>query len=292
MESLLCPNCHSSIEQNQENFVCDNCKKKYPIENNIGILVPDPSSHIEFIRKKMKEKRKWYSTDQISSYDKGPYRFHLEKRIEFVKGIIQDYVKNNKEKRILDLGCGDGANLRWLAGFSNDLWGSDYNLLRLSRATDYMSELGIKVRFFLTDIMSLPFEENFFDVIFFNHTIEHISNDLQALKNIYKIVKKGGLVIVGTPNEGVFAWRLAYKLEPKIKRETDHVNFYTAESFSELAKKAGFKIKEIKYLGYGIPVWSLDMRIRKYKFVDDFFEYFGKRLFKKQATSLYIMLEK
>ena len=292
MELIQCPDCKSGLRKNEVDFVCQNCKKKFPIKNNIAIIVSDPLSHLKFINQKIKEKENWYRGDQIFSYDKGPYRFHLRKRIEFVKRIINDYLKNDKEKRILDLGCGDGQNLRWLASFSNDLWATDYNFLRLSRAEKNLSVLGIKVKFFLTDIVSLPFEEESFDIVFFNHVIEHLRNDLQSLQNVYKVTKKGGLVIIGTPNEGALAWRLAYKIEPKTKRETDHVNFYTAESFAELSKRTGFKIRHIEHLGWGIPVWSLDMRIRKYKFVDDFFEVFGKKFFKKQATSLYIVLEK
>lgn len=292
MDFLFCPKCNQSLMKKEESFVCSSCSKQYPIKENIAILVPDIEKHSQFIDEQIKEKENWYSSDQIQSYDKGPYRFHLRKRIEYVKKILSNYVNNNKNKKILDLGCGDGANLRWLANFSNDICGADYNFLRLSRAEKNMSKVEIPVKFFLIDIMSLPFKENSFDIIFFNHVIEHIQEDLKALRNIYKITKKGGLLIIGTPNEGALFWKFAYWLEPKIKQQTDHVNFYTAESFSKLAKKAGFTVKHVEHIGWGIPVWSLDMRVRKKKRLDDFFESFGKRLFKKQATSLYIILEK
>jgi len=292
MEIISCPICKGILVHEEENFVCKSCLKHFPIKNNIGILVPNPSEHLQFIQQKIEEKENWYKGDQIHSYDKGPYRFHLRKRIEFVKSIIQNYVNNEKNKKILDLGCGDGANLRWLSSFSKDLWATDYNLLRLSRAEKNITKLGIKAKFFLADIMSFPFKENSFDIIFFNHVIEHIESDLDALQNIYKITKKGGLVIVGTPNEGVWSWKFAYWIEPRTRRITDHVNFYTAESFSKLATKAGFKVKQVEHLGWGIPIWSLDSIIRKYKFVDDLLEVCGRRLFKKQATSLYIILEK
>jgi len=256
------------------------------------MLVPDIEKHSQFIKKQIKEKEQWYNSDQIHSYDKGPYLYHVRKRIEYVKKILREYVKSDRNKKILDLGCGDGPNLRWLANFSKDLCGTDYNFLRLVRAEKNMAKEGIHVKFFLTDIMSLPFEENSFDIVFFNHVIEHINDDLQALRNIYKITKKGGLVIIGTPNEGALFWKFAYWIEPRVKRQTDHVNFYTAKSFSKLVKKAGFVVKHVEHIGWGIPSWSLDMRVRRKKRLDDFFEYFGKRLFKKQATSLYIILEK
>jgi len=292
MDFILCPICKQSIMKKEENYVCSSCSKQFPIKENIPILVPDIEKHSQFINNRIKEKEKWYSSDQIYSYDKGPYRFHLRKRIEYVKKILEEYVKNSRNYKILDLGCGDGANLRWLANFSNDLYGTDYNFLRLVRAEKNMEKEGIHVKIFLTEIMALPFEENSFDIVFFNHVIEHINDDLQALRNIYKITKKGGLVIIGTPNEGAFFWKFAYSIEPRIKRQTDHVNFYTAKSFTKLAQKAGFTVKHVEHIGWGIPIWSLDLRVRRNKKLDGFFENIGKRFFKKQATSLYIILEK
>ena len=122
--------------------------------------------------------------------------------------------------------------------------------------------------------------------------IEHLENDLEALQNIYKITKPGGLVILGTPNEGAFAWKLAYFIEPKIRRSTDHVNFYTADSIKKIAKKAGFEIIHSEHLGWGVPIWKVDPIFRKHKIFDDMFESIGRKLFYSQATSLYIVLKK
>ena len=85
MEIISCPICKGILVHEEENFVCKSCLKHFPIKNNIGILVPNPSEHLQFIQQKIEEKENWYRGDQIHSYDKGPYRFHLRKRIEFVK---------------------------------------------------------------------------------------------------------------------------------------------------------------------------------------------------------------
>ena len=114
----------------------------------------------------------WYVSNQINSYDEGPYRFHIQKRIAFLKQFLITTVKKNGQfQNILDLGCGDGANLRWLKEFGKNLWATDYNLVRLERTYDAMNQLGINVKIYLSDIFSLPFKENSFDLIFFNHVI-------------------------------------------------------------------------------------------------------------------------
>jgi len=291
---VICPICHLDLKINSQSYFCEKCQQEFPIVNNVVVLVPSPENHLSKIDEKMKSSTKdWYMSDQIQYYDKGPYRFHLQKRIVFLKKIIESCIENNgKFQNILDLGCGDGANLRWLNEFGGELWGTDYNILRLERTYETMNKLGINVKIYLSDIFSLPFKKNSFDLIFFNHVIEHLKNDEDALRNIYKITKPGGLVILGTPNEGAIAWKFAYFIEPNIKKKSDHVNFYTAESLEKIAKNVGFKIIHTEHIGWGIPVWKADPILRKYKIFDDMFEIIGRKLFYKQATSLYLILKK
>lgn len=288
---LICPICKNSLVKKEKNFECLKYHK-FPIEDNIGILVSNPDEHFNLLEKQMHGKEDWYKNDQISSYDSGPYKTHLRKRREYVQNIIEEFLNGKKAEKILDVGCGDGSNLRWLSEFTDNLWGTDYNLLRLKRAEKIIKKLEKNTKLFVANILSLPFLENSFDIIFFNHVIEHIVEDEVALKKIFDITKKGGIMILGTPNEGALSWKFAYWLEPRIKNNTDHVNFYTENSISEIAKNVGFKIREVKHMGWGFPIWTVDARIRKYKILDNLLEKFGKRFFKKQATSLYLILEK
>ena len=288
---LICPICKNSLVKKEKNFECLKYHK-FLIEDDIGILVSNPDEHFNLLEKQMHGKEDWYKNDQISSYDSGPYKTHLRKRREYVQNIISKVLNKEKAGKILDVGCGDGSNLRWLSDFTYNLWGTDYNLLRLKRAKKIGKKLEIDTKLFLANILSLPFSANSFDIIFFNHVIEHIVEDEIALKKIFNITKKGGTVILGTPNEGALSWRFAYWVEPRIRRKTDHVNFYTEYSICKIAKNVGFKIKEVKHMGWGIPIWTLDARVRKYQMLDDLLEKLGRRFFKKQATSLYLILEK
>lgn len=291
---LICPNCVVPIVNQDQEFYCEKCEIKFPAEEGIGILIPNPQKHLKFIEEQMEsEKKDWYTADQEKSYFKGPYRFHLEKRKNYVKNLLDNFPKlKRKGLKLLDLGCGDGVNLKWLSSYSSNIYGADYNLLRLKRARKLLENIHPNTKLFLVDIYKIPFAENSFDIIFFNHVIEHLKDDFLAMKKIYHITKKGGSVILGTPNEGALFWRFAYKIEPKVKNTTDHVNFYTSKSISELAKKVGFKIRHVEYMGWGIPIWRIDPLFRKHMIFENLFEFIGKRIFKKQATSLYLILEK
>ncbi|MBI2265630.1 MAG: class I SAM-dependent methyltransferase [Armatimonadetes bacterium] len=268
---------------------CGECSFKIPIVEGIPILVKDFPGIEEAIREAVGAGRgQWYEGPQARQWT-GPYRHHLIKRRRYVERVLQKYGSENRGKPvILDLGCGDGGNLSWLAPLAGDLYGSDYNLKRLLRA----GQLPEKKNLFLADLSDYPALDDSFDVIFFNHVLEHIPDDERALAETRRILKPSGILILGVPNEGAFFWRLAYRLEPRTLALTDHVHFYTARSLSEKCRKIGFGIREVHPIGWGVPHWTLDSIIRGYKWIDDLFELIGRALLPAQATSLYLILHK
>lgn len=49
------------------------------------------------------------------------------------------------------------------------------------------------------DIHHMPFEDQKFDVVFCNHVMEHVEDDFQAMREIYRVLKPGGWAIVQSP---------------------------------------------------------------------------------------------
>lgn len=255
---------------------------------NIPILVRDYTVIKSLIEEaKSSDKKEWYMEPQQSAWS-GPYRHHLQKRQTYVEGILEAYSTKAKISSLLDLGCGDGGNFPWLKNFTDNLYASDYNLTRLMRAKNR----ALAKEIVLADVTDYAARDDSFDVVFCNHVLEHIPQDERALKEMKRIVKPGGIIILGIPNEGAFWWQLAYKLQPHTLKITDHVHFYTVKSLSEKILNAGLNIREVKRLGWGLPHWDMDARVRGYKLVDDFFEFFGSIIIPSQASSLYFILEK
>ena len=254
----------------------------------ISLLVHDYKriqSHIDHA--KIEGKKEWYEASQEDIWT-GPYRHHLLKRKQYVESVLAHYGTEQTIHTLLDLGCGDGANFSWLKPHTKNLYGSDYNITRLLRA----QRRNIAQEVVLADVTDYGAKDEAFDVIFFNHVLEHIPEDERALHEVFRILKKGGICILGVPNEGAFWWQLAYKMQPESLRTTDHVHFYTIKNLSEKIKKTGFIIHEIKSLGWGIPHWTLDSMCRGYKVIDDLFELFGKTFLPGQASSLYFVIGK
>ena len=290
LSALICPKCAGKIKQDKpEEVVCSQCGQVYLIESNIPVLLRSPEESLSEVRQKIELDPSWYSSDQIKYIDEGQYRHHNQKRIRYLFEVLNKY--HFVAPRILDAGCGDGANLRHLVKVPGSIvFGVDNNLLRLERAQKNSDTQPFLV---LGNILERSFAEDYFDIILCNHVIEHIEEDLDVLLNLYKILKPGGLLILGAPNEGAWLWQLDYKvIEPRIMRATDHVHFYTARTLSELVRKAGFSIEEIKFMGWGLPHTMVDSLLRQYKWIDDLFEFIGRRICKSQATSLYFVCKK
>ncbi|MDC9723861.1 MAG: methyltransferase domain-containing protein [Urechidicola sp.] len=102
------------------------------------------------------------------------------------------------------------------------------------------------------DICNLPFDDNSFDVIFCNHVLEHIPDDTKAMKELYRILKKGGMGIFQIPQELNRATTFEddsitdKKERAKIFGQYDHVRIYGRDYFDKL-RSIGFKVNEVDY---------------------------------------------
>jgi SAM-dependent methyltransferase len=283
---FLCPECHSPLEETGN---CQVCGFLVAEVDGIPLLVRNRTAVDAAIEAaKSAGRTAWYEAPQAAQW-LGPFRHHLRKRRAYVDGVVSAFAKAAaRPLTALDIGCGDGMHLAWLHGYAAELYGSDYNVTRLLRARDLNQARCV----FMADITNYPARDDFFDVIFFNHVLEHIHDDVAALAEVYRILKPGGLLVLGTPNEGVWFCQLAYWLQPRMLRTSDHVQFYTAETLTKKCRAAGFLVRKVKHIGYGVPHWTLDAGLRQFRVVDDLFEAVGETAFPKQATSLYLSLSK
>lgn len=273
-----------------DTLVCLACGASPPLREGVALLVRDPAAHEAALEAARRASPAWYEMEQPRA-DASPWRHHLAKRRRYVEGVLRRALAERalvRAPRLLDLGCGDGTNLPWLAPFAERLLGVDYNLLRLLRARRSAPEAAL----FLGDLLDLPVPDGFADVVFFNHVIEHVPDDAAALREAHRILAPGGLLVLGTPNEGAYWWQLAYRRAPAVRATTDHVHFYTADTIGRRMREAGFALREIEHLGWGPPDWSWDARLRARKWVDDLFEWVGRRVMPRQASSLYLVATK
>ena len=102
------------------------------------------------------------------------------------------------------------------------------------------------------DICNLPFDDNSFDVVFCNHVLEHITNDIKAMQELYRVLKPGGFGIFQIPQD--ISRKTTFednsitdkKERAKIFGQYDHVRIYGRDYFQKL-RSIGFIVEEIDY---------------------------------------------
>ena len=102
------------------------------------------------------------------------------------------------------------------------------------------------------DICDLPFSDNSFDVILCNHVLEHIPDDIKAMKELYRVMKPEGWGIFQIPQD--LSKDVTFednsitdkKERAKIFGQYDHVRVYGLDYFDKL-RSVGFKVEEIDY---------------------------------------------
>ena len=102
------------------------------------------------------------------------------------------------------------------------------------------------------DICNLPFDENSFDVVFCNHVLEHITDDTKAMRELYRVLKPGGMGIFQIPQD--LNREITFEddsiTDPKeraiIFSQYDHVRIYGRDYFDKL-RSVGFTVDEINY---------------------------------------------
>jgi len=102
------------------------------------------------------------------------------------------------------------------------------------------------------DICDLPFKGDSYDFILCNHVLEHIPDDTQAMKELYRILKPGGTAILQIPQnlnlEKTFEDNsiTSRRERARIFGQYDHVRIYGRDYFDKL-RSIGFKVEEVDY---------------------------------------------
>ena len=102
------------------------------------------------------------------------------------------------------------------------------------------------------DITKIPYKENYFDVVICNHVLEHIPYDIQAMTELYRVMKKGGWGILQVPID--YNRQKTYEdftiTAPKEREKAfgqhNHVRWY-GRDYKDRLNNAGFKVAEEDY---------------------------------------------
>jgi 2-polyprenyl-3-methyl-5-hydroxy-6-metoxy-1,4-benzoquinol methylase len=158
------------------------------------------------------------------------------------------YLDAVKEGKVLDFGCGNGWTLDNLKAGGWDCYGLDFD----NKAVEFCRSKGLQVN--LGDIPSQNYPDNFFDAITINHVIEHVHEVDDLLKNCYKKLKKGGRLIIATPNTE--NWQ--HKLYGKYWFQLDpprHLHLFNIGNMEKVVKRNNFSVLK-SFSSIRMDAWS------------------------------------
>lgn len=156
--------------------------------------------------------------------------------------ILKD-LPNKSSLKILDTGSCTGYNLHLL-----NKYGKAYGVDVEKKAVEYCKKRGFERMSLLKNGMKLPFKDNSFDVITCLDVLEHIKEDENYLKELNRVLKPKGKLIIFVP-----AIQLLWS---QLDVKSYHQRRYTISELNKKAKKTKFLINEIKYFNY-ILFWPM-----------------------------------
>jgi 2-polyprenyl-3-methyl-5-hydroxy-6-metoxy-1,4-benzoquinol methylase len=219
---IVCPRCGNTLSEGDDRFSCPACE--YFAERAQGLVLFNPEiagDHADY---------KAEGLDALYNHERQhPWFRH---RVRIILKTFAAYV--TRSESILEVGAGTGHTARALMA-------EGYRRLSVGEIHKngllYARQYGLE-NLYQFDLRSSPFREHF-DVVALFDVLEHIAEDDLAMKNIHKMLRPGGRVILTVP---AHRW-----LWSRIDELSSHHRRYSRKSLSSLLRSSGFEILECRY---------------------------------------------
>lgn len=201
----------------------------------------------------MKSSKKQLFYEQFSdNWEKNMNMVETNKRIKVVFDQLLKDVKL-KNKKLLEVGHGLGF-------FSQeaDKRGASVTGIDVGKKLATLSKKRVSNgKFIVASADNIPFKDNTFDIVLCTEVIEHMDNPLAALKEIYRVTKVDGLIVITTPNK---VFKPLFSLLSAINVRPYHGNekwFYPWE-LKDAVEEQKFTVLKEKYFNFIYPNDILD----------------------------------
>jgi O-antigen biosynthesis protein len=157
-------------------------------------------------------------------------------RDRFAALVTKQWLIDKKEVRMMEF-----APLECTANFF-----SSQPQVNVYESADIASPLA-KHRVDICDLSTFP--DGSFDLIYCSHVLEHVTDDSQAMRELYRILAPGGMAMLYVP---VFDIPVTVEDKNELMEEerwrrfgqNDHVRIYNSDGFAERLSAAGFEVEK------------------------------------------------
>ncbi|MFN8622669.1 MAG: class I SAM-dependent methyltransferase [Chloroflexota bacterium] len=180
------------------------------------------------------------------------WRYGQDRRLEMVRRWI-----DLEGTRILDVGCGIGTYIRRFRQYTDDVHGIEVEPERVAEASLELPNIVCAVG------EALPYPDDHFDLVFSNEVIEHVQDDRQTAREMVRVAKPGGLIVLFAPNRLYpFETHGAYLGGRYVFGNVPLVNWFPDPVRDRLAPHVrAYTMRGIERLFAGTPVRRVEHRV-------------------------------
>jgi 2-polyprenyl-3-methyl-5-hydroxy-6-metoxy-1,4-benzoquinol methylase len=177
-----------------------------------------------------------------------------------VRSEIAAFFASGREKRIFDLGCGNGSVAAALAAEGYDLCGVDPSVEGIAQAQAAHPHLRLETGSAYDGLVA---RYGTFPAVISLEVVEHVYAPRDFARTLFDLVEPGGIALVSTPYHGYWknlALALAGRLDGHFTALWDHghIKFWSVRTLGALLREAGFY--EMRFLRVGrVPALAKSM---------------------------------
>ncbi len=177
------------------------------------------------------------------------YRLTLARYASIAEFLKRELASTQRELRLLDVACGQGRLILYGPFPGMKFYGTDVSCSSLATAVEHGYENVVEANV----AHPLPFPDQSFDVIVCSHILEHLPQPQGLVSEAYRLLRPGGLLVVGVP---ICLWwtrllrihllplMLPSKRPEVLAARFGHVQFFTLPSLKQLLRQ--FLVEDIR----------------------------------------------
>jgi SAM-dependent methyltransferase len=177
-----------------------------------------------------------------------------QKHLEDVKAELA-FINRQKPGRLLDVGCGLG----FMLSGTDDAWekhGTELSAFAAKHAGQYG-------KIFHGELHDALYPAEHFDLVVTHHVIEHVEDPVRFIGEIHRVLRCGGLLVLGTPDfDSGCARRFGENY--RLLHDPTHVSLFSNESMHRFLRDHGFVIDEVDYPFFETRYFTEDGLLRMF----------------------------
>jgi SAM-dependent methyltransferase len=154
-----------------------------------------------------------------------------------ILGFLLTSTNISSNEWAIDIGCGTGSNLNVLSSKGIHSIGLDHSIYALS-----LVKRRLTLPLINGDLSKLPLRSNSIGLIVAMDVLEHLENDANGIRELYRVLKNEGTLILTVP-----AFNLLWGIQDNV---TGHRRRYSKKEISDKLRRWGFDISKSSYFNF------------------------------------------